>query len=285
MPQPTKGPRLGGSPAHQRLILANLATALFEHGKITTTEAKARRLRPYAEQLITKAKKGDLHNRRQIMRVIRDKSVVHRLIVEIGPHFADRNGGYTRITKTLPRKGDNAPMAVIELVQEQTVTSEADRARRVRSTQQPAAASAPAAAELAEEASDQALDAAAAAPEGSEAQDKALDAAETAHDAADAATEESATEESATEESATEESASTDEAPYGEGSHAPLADPAAAPEGFEIKGNADSMLYHVPGSASYDRTVPEVWFASEEAAEAAGFSKPASQREDDSEES
>ena len=270
MPQPTKGPRLGGSAAHQRLILANLATALFEHGKITTTEAKARRLRPYAEQLITKAKRGDQHNRRQIMRVIRDKSVVHRLIVEIGPHFADRNGGYTRITKTLPRKGDNAPMAVIELVQEQTVTSEADRARRVRSTQQPAAASAPAAAELAEEASDQALDAAAAAPEGSEAQDKALDAAETAHDAADAAT---------------EESASTDDAPYGAGSHAPLDDPAEAPAGFEIKGNADSMLYHVPGSAFYDRTMPEVWFASEEAAEAAGFSKPASQREDASEES
>jgi large subunit ribosomal protein L17 len=265
MPQPTKGPRLGGSPAHQRLILANLATALFEHGKITTTEAKARRLRPYAEQLITKAKKGDLHNRRQIMRVIRDKSVVHQLVTEIGPHFADRNGGYTRITKTLPRKGDNAPMAVIELVQEQTVTSEADRARRVRSTQQPAAASAPAAAELAEEASDQALDAAAAAPEGSEAQDKALDAAETAHDAADAAI---------------EESASTDDAPYGAGSHAPLDDADEAPAGFEIKGNADSMLYHVPGSAFY-RTVPEVWFASEEAAEAAGFSKPASQREDD----
>jgi large subunit ribosomal protein L17 len=271
MPQPTKGPRLGGSAAHQRLILANLATALFEHGKITTTEAKARRLRPYAEQLITKAKRGDQHNRRQIMRVIRDKSVVHRLIVEIGPHFADRNGGYTRITKTLPRKGDNAPMAVIELVQEQTVTSEADRARRVRSTQQPAAASAPAAAELAEEASEQALDAAAAAPEGSEAQDKALDAAETAQDAADAANDESGT----------EESASTDEAPYGAGSHAPLDDPAEAPAGFEIKGNADSMLYHVPGSAFYDRTAPEVWFASEEAAEAAGFSKPASQREDD----
>jgi len=111
------------------LILANLATSLFEHGKITTTEAKARRMRPLAEKLITKAKRGDLHNRRQIQRVIRDKDVVHKLIAEIGPHFADRNGGYVRITKTLPRKGDNAPMAVIELVAEKTVTSEAEKAR------------------------------------------------------------------------------------------------------------------------------------------------------------
>jgi large subunit ribosomal protein L17 len=145
MPQPTKGPRLGGSPAHQRLILANLATALFEHGRITTTEAKARRLRPYAERLITKAKRGDLHNRREIMKVIRDKSVVHRLVVEIGPFFADRNGGYTRIIKTLPRKGDNAPMAVIELVSQKTVVDEADRARRVAGSQR-RAAQAPAAA-------------------------------------------------------------------------------------------------------------------------------------------
>ena len=146
MPQPTKGPRLGGSPAHQRLILANLATALFEHGRITTTEAKARRLRPYAERLITKAKRGDLHNRREIMKVIRDKSVVHRLVEEIGPFFADRNGGYTRITKTLPRKGDNAPMAVIELVAEKTVTSEAERARKTKFAKDEKAA-APAAAE------------------------------------------------------------------------------------------------------------------------------------------
>lgn len=131
MPQPTKGPRLGGSAAHQRLILANLATSLFQHGRITTTEAKARRLRPYAERLITKAKRGDLHNRRGIQKVIRDKDVVHRLIAEIGPFFADRPGGYTRITKTLPRRGDNAPMAVIELVSQKTVTDEADRARRV----------------------------------------------------------------------------------------------------------------------------------------------------------
>ncbi|MTD57709.1 50S ribosomal protein L17 [Amycolatopsis pithecellobii] len=132
MPTPTKGPRLGGSPAHERLILANLATSLFEHGKITTTEAKARRVRPLAEKLITKAKRGDLHNRRQIQRVIRDKDVVHKLIAEIGPFFEDRPGGYVRITKTIPRKGDNAPMAVIELVSEKTVTAEAEKARNTR---------------------------------------------------------------------------------------------------------------------------------------------------------
>lgn len=116
MPTPKKGARLGGSPAHQRLILANLATALFEHGRITTTEAKARTLRPFAEKLVTKAKKGDLHNRREVLKTIRDKSVVHTLFTEIGPTFAERPGGYTRITKIGPRKGDNAPMAVIELV-------------------------------------------------------------------------------------------------------------------------------------------------------------------------
>ena len=118
MPTPTKGARLGGSPAHQRLILSNLATALFEHGRITTTEAKARRLRPLAEKLITKAKRGDLHNRREVLKTIRDKSVVHTLFTEIAPTFAERPGGYTRITKIGPRKGDNAPMAVIELVTE-----------------------------------------------------------------------------------------------------------------------------------------------------------------------
>ena len=118
MPKPTKGPRLGGSPAHQRLILANLATQLFEHGRITTTEAKARALRPHAEKLITKAKKGDLHNRREVLKTIRDKSVVHTLFVDIAPTFSERPGGYTRITKIGPRKGDNAPMAVIELVTE-----------------------------------------------------------------------------------------------------------------------------------------------------------------------
>ena len=118
MPTPKKGKRLGGSPAHQKLILSNLATALFEHGRITTTEAKARVLRPHAEKLITKAKKGDLHNRREVLKTIRDKSVVHTLFTEIAPTFAERPGGYTRITKLGPRKGDNAPMAVIELVTE-----------------------------------------------------------------------------------------------------------------------------------------------------------------------
>jgi large subunit ribosomal protein L17 len=118
MPKPKKGPRLGGSPSHQRLIVANLTTQLFEHGRITTTEAKARVLRPVAEKLITKAKRGDLHNRREVLKTVRDKSVVHELFTEIAPRFAERPGGYTRITKIGPRKGDNAPMAVIELVTE-----------------------------------------------------------------------------------------------------------------------------------------------------------------------
>jgi large subunit ribosomal protein L17 len=132
MPKPTKGPRLGGSSSHQKAILANLATSLFEHGRIKTTEPKARALRPYAEKLITHAKKGTLHNRREVMKKIRDKDVVHTLFAEIGPFFSDREGGYTRIIKVEARKGDNAPMAVIELVREKTVTSEADRARRSR---------------------------------------------------------------------------------------------------------------------------------------------------------
>lgn len=133
MPKPTKGPRLGGSSSHQKALLANLATSLFEHGRIKTTEPKARALRPYAEKLITHAKKGTLHNRREVMKKIRDKDIVHILFAEIGPFYSDRNGGYTRIIKVENRKGDNAPMAVIELVREKTVTSEADRARRSRS--------------------------------------------------------------------------------------------------------------------------------------------------------
>lgn len=125
MPTPTKGARLGGSPSHQRLILANLATALFEHGRITTTEAKARRLRPYAEQLITKAKTDTVANRRLVVKVVRDKSVLHTLFTEIGPAMASRPGGYTRITKIGPRKGDNAPMAVIEIVEAQEFAAQA----------------------------------------------------------------------------------------------------------------------------------------------------------------
>ena len=146
MPKPTKGPRLGGSSSHQKAILANLATSLFEHGRIKTTEPKARALRPYAEKLITHAKKGSLHNRREVMKKIRDKDVVHILFAEIGPFFADRAGGYTRIIKVENRKGDNAPMAVIELVREKTVTSEANRARRAAAAQTVAAAAAPQAA-------------------------------------------------------------------------------------------------------------------------------------------
>ncbi len=123
MPTPTKGPRLGGSPAHERLILANLATELFRHGKITTTETKAKRVRPLAEHLITKAKRGDLHARRRVLSVVRDKDVVFTLFDEIAPKFADREGGYTRIVKTGPRKGDAAPMAIIALVDEPVVTA------------------------------------------------------------------------------------------------------------------------------------------------------------------
>jgi large subunit ribosomal protein L17 len=148
MPKPTKGPRLGGSSSHQKALLANLATSLFEHGRIKTTEPKARALRPYAEKLITHAKKGALHNRREVLKKIRDKDVVHALFADIGPFFADRNGGYTRIIKVEPRKGDNAPMAVIELVREKTVTAEADRARRVKASKNaPEKAEAPVAAE------------------------------------------------------------------------------------------------------------------------------------------
>jgi large subunit ribosomal protein L17 len=139
MPTPTKGPRLGGSSAHQRHILSNLATALFEHGRITTTEAKARRLRPVAERLITFAKRGDLHARRQVLTVVSDKGIVHSLFTEIGPGFAERNGGYTRITKIGPRKGDNAPMAVIELVRDEVSSRPRRRpGRRPRQDETPA---------------------------------------------------------------------------------------------------------------------------------------------------
>ena len=154
MPTPTKGPRLGAGPAHERLMLANLATSLFTYDRITTTEAKAKRLRPLAERLITFAKRGDLHARRQVMSVIRDKDVVHKLFAEIGPKFTERAGGYTRIVKIGPRKGDNAPMAVIELVEDRTAAQqtvrEAERARGTKSA--PRKAPSKRTAEIAEEA-------------------------------------------------------------------------------------------------------------------------------------
>ncbi len=142
MPTPTKGHRLGGSSAHERHILANLATALFQHGRITTTEAKAKRLRPVAERLITFAKRGDLHARRRVFTVVTDRSVVHHLFTEIAPEYSERAGGYTRITKIGPRKGDNAAMAVIELVHGEAAAAKPRRRAR-RAT--PATAAAPAA--------------------------------------------------------------------------------------------------------------------------------------------
>lgn len=199
MPTPTKGPRLGGGPAHERLMLGNLATALFEHGRITTTEAKAKRLRPLAERLITFAKRGDLAARRRVLTVVRDKGVVHVLFTEIGPRYENRHGGYTRIVKVGPRKGDNAPMAVIELVeplQEQVVaeaTGATKRAAKEKAAKEkPAAKAAPVEApveELAEEAPEAAADetAEAAADEVTEAAaDEAAEAGdETADDEAE----------------------------------------------------------------------------------------------------
>ncbi len=254
MPTPTKGPRLGGGPAHERLILANLATSLFEHGRITTTEAKARRLRPLAERLITKAKRGDLHARRQVLTVIRDKGIVHELFTEIGPRYANRPGGYTRITKVGPRKGDNAPMAVIELVEALTVSQravgEAEGAtkRSVKETAtKKAAKSAPA-------------------PVVDEAEAAEVEATETdAVEATDAEVAESGDE--------VEVEDTSSDGPYGPGSIAPPAD-GSAPEGYPVKGNADSMKYHTPESQWYDQTVAEVWFADADAAEAAGFAAP-----------
>jgi large subunit ribosomal protein L17 len=139
MPTPTKGPRLGGSPAHERLMLANLATSLFKHGRIQTTETKAKRLRPLAEQLITRAKRGDLHSRRQVLTVVQDKDVVFTLFDEIAPRFANRPGGYTRIVKTGPRKGDAAPMAIIELVEELVAVEPAKPAKAAKATARKAA--------------------------------------------------------------------------------------------------------------------------------------------------
>jgi large subunit ribosomal protein L17 len=183
MPTPTKGHRLGGSPAHERHILANLATALFQHGRITTTEAKARRLRPVAERLITFAKRGDLHARRHVLTVVTDQGVVHQLFTEIAPEFSERDGGYTRITKIGPRKGDNAAMAVIELVRGEPVSA---RPRRRARRAAPETAPAPAAAATAASAVT-AAEAEAGAGEAAEASatDAATDDVEDVEDVAD----------------------------------------------------------------------------------------------------
>jgi large subunit ribosomal protein L17 len=159
MPSPTKGPRLGGSPAHERLMLANLATALFEHGRITTTEAKAKRVRPLAERLITFAKRGDLASRRRVMTVIRDKSVVHELFTEIAPTYDNRDGGYTRITKIGPRKGDNAPMAVIELVERLEESKRKARTSKPKKEEAPAPVAAETEEAVAEEVSEETVEA------------------------------------------------------------------------------------------------------------------------------
>jgi large subunit ribosomal protein L17 len=255
MPTPKKGARLGGSPAHQRLILSNLATALFEHGRITTTEAKARVLRPHAEKLITKAKKGDLHNRREVLKTIRDKSVVHVLFTEIAPTFADRPGGYTRITKIGPRKGDNAPMAVIELVTE-AYSPKAPATRRTAA----AAAPAPVEEAPAESAAD----------------------VETVEEAPAEKTDEAPVEEAADVETVVEvEGVDNDVFEETEGgtsgkyagSSVPLENADKAPEGFPIKGNEGAMKYHTPDGQWFDQTTAEVWFDTEESAQAAGFTK------------
>lgn len=241
MPTPTKGPRLGGGPAHERLILANLATSLFEHDSITTTEAKAKRLRPLAERLITFAKRGDLHARRRVLAVISDKGVVHRLFTEIAPDMAERPGGYTRITKIGPRKGDNAPMAVIELVREpiakKATVKEAEAATKRA----------------------------------------AKDASKKA-DAAEAKAEEAKAEEADTE--ATEaEATETGEATEAEAAEVPAGAVAANEDGsspdpaYTVKGNATSGKYHEPDGQWYDQTVAEFWFKSAEDAEAAGYTK------------
>lgn len=261
MPTPTKGPRLGGSPAHQRLLLANLATSLFEHGRITTTTAKAKRLRPLAERLVTLAKRGDLHARRQVLTTIRDKDVVHHLFAEIGPRFSERPGGYTRIVKIGPRKGDNAPMAVIELVEALTVAQQAvgegERARGTRFARDRTAAVAPAATTDDELAPDEDTD-----EDGGESE-AVTDVAVEPEGQVDV-----------------EESEADESRPYGEGSHVALED-GEMPEGYPVKGNEDSKLYHLPETPFYERTNAEVWFVDADAAEAAGFTLPPSQQDDE----
>ena len=209
MPRPTKGPRLGGSAQHERHLLANLATQLIVHESIKTTEARARRLRPYVEKLITKGKRGDLHARRTVLKKVTDKYAVYRLFEELAPKLEGREGGYTRIIKTTPRKGDNAPMAVISLVLEPVARKESveDAVATAKKAAQKAVAD--------------------------------EDKAEKAEYAGAVRLEEGSTD--------------------------------APDDDHLVKGNEDSMKYHVPGSRWYDATVAEVWFASAEEAEAAGF--------------
>jgi large subunit ribosomal protein L17 len=240
MPTPKKGPRLGGSASHQRHILANLATALFEHGRITTTETRARTLRPVAEKLITKAKRGDLHNRREVLKTITNKSVVHVLFTEIAPKMAERPGGYTRITKIGPRKGDNAPMAVIELVQEAYKPADQKPAKK-------AAAEKPA-------------------PKTEEL------SGETVTDETNVG-EEAPAEETVAEAAEETSAAKFADLEFGDDVAEALEDGAAPSEEFTIKGNKDSGKYHTPDSQWYDQTIAEVWFTTEEAAENAGFVK------------
>jgi large subunit ribosomal protein L17 len=244
MPTPTKGPRLGGGPAHERLILANLATSLFEHDSITTTEAKAKRLRPLAERLVTFAKRGDLHARRRVLSVISDKGVVHRLFTEIAPDMAERPGGYTRITKIGPRKGDNAPMAVIELVREplakKATVKEAEAATKRAAKQV-------------------------------EAKEAAVET-KAAEDEAKAAEDEATIETEATEGTEAESTeAATTELPAG--AIAAREDGSSPDEAYTVKGNADSGKYHEPDGQWFDQTIAEFWFKSAEDAEAAGFTK------------
>jgi large subunit ribosomal protein L17 len=238
MPTPTKGPRLGGGPAHERLILANLATSLFEHDSITTTEAKAKRLRPLAERLITFAKRGDLHARRRVLSVISDKGVVHRLFTEIAPDMAERPGGYTRITKIGARKGDNAPMAVIELVREplakKATVKEAEAATKR------------------------------AAKDADKKDAKKSDDEATKSEATEAATLVDADATEGTEASAKEVPA---------GAVAANEDGSSPDADYTVKGNGDSGKYHEPDGQWYDQTIAEFWFKSAEDAEAAGFTK------------
>lgn len=252
MPKPTKGPRLGGGPAHERLMLAQLASQLLEHRSITTTVTKAKRVRPLVERMITFGKRGDLASRRRVMSVIRDKSVVHYLFSEIAPAMEERAGGYTRIIKIGPRKGDNAEMAVIELcmepVEKKQTVKEAEAATK-RAVKE-------ASAKKKEKAADAAAD---------------DEAAESVENTAEASAE--STTEAETSVDASEGTSDVPEGKYGAGSAAAVEGGAAPSSEFTIKGNEDSMKYHTPKSQWYDKTVAEVWFNSEESAEKAGFKK------------